>query len=212
MKDSTIKKDLIIKKRLPFTLDIQHFAENPEGDEGGRGDTEQEAETINLTADELQKKIESESDRKLTKALDKKQAEWDEQLEQKLADAKANAEEYAKMTAKEKEEAKYQERLKELEQREKEINNRELLTQIESDLKESELPTSFAHSLLSIGNNEKIKESITNIKKEFDDAVNAKVKEALRQETPKASGGMGKTKPNTPSIAEMARNARIIKN
>lgn len=198
-------KELFVKQRLPLTLNIQHFAE----DDPGKGDGK-ETDPVTLTPEELAKKIESESDRKLAKALEKKQAEWEAQLADKLKAERKSAEEYAKMTAKEKEEAKYQERLKELEEREKEINSRELLTQIESDLKENELPLSFAKSLLSVGDNEKIKESIAGIKKDFDSAVNEKVKEALRQDVPNAGGGMSQS--NKPlDIAEMARKARIIK-
>lgn len=196
-------KELLEKKRLPLTLDIQCFAE------GGEGGTDpetppEEKETF------TQSEVDSQISKAVEKALQRKQADFEKQLEEKLAAERKSAEEYAKMTAKEKEEAKYQERLKELEAREKEINSRELLTQIESDLKENELPLSFAKSLLSVGDNEKIKESIAGIKKDFDTAVNEKVKEALRQDVPNAGGGMSQS--NKPlDIAEMARAARIIK-
>lgn len=199
------KGEFKMKKNEWLKLDIQHFAESDaEGEETP-------PEDVTLSQEELSKKIEAESDRKLQKALEKKQAEWESQLADKLEAERKSAEDYAKMTAKEKEDAKYKERLKELEAREKEINNRELLTQIESDLKENDLPLSFAPSLLNVGDNEKIKESIAGIKKDYDNAVNEKVKEALRQDTPSTGGGISNQKPNGQSIAEMARNARIIK-
>lgn len=192
-----------LEKRLPLTLDIQHFADDPEG--GTDPETPPEGnETF------TQAEVDSQISKAVEKALQRKQADFEKRLEAKLEEERKSAEEYAKMTAKEKEEAKYKERLKELEEREKEINSRELLTQIESDLKENELPLSFAHSLLSVGDNEKIKESIAGIKKDFDSAVNEKVKETLRQDVPNAGGGMSQS--NKPlDIAEMARNARIIK-
>src|SRR5690625_6048018 len=74
--------------------------------------------------------------------------------------------------------------MEELEQREKELNDRQLLNQIESDLKENNLPTSFSETLLSLQDNEKIKGKIVEIKEEFDAAVNEQVKEAHRQDTP----------------------------
>lgn len=199
-------KELLEKKRLPLTLNIQYFAEGGEGGEGGT-DPETPPEGKETFT---QSEVDSQISKAVEKALQRKQADFEKQLEDKLAEERKSAEEYAKMTAKEKEEAKYQERLKELEAREKEINSRELLTQIESDLKENELPLSFAASLLSVGDNEKIKESIAGIKKDFDTAVNEKVKEALRQDVPNAGGGMSQS--NKPlDIAEMARAARIIK-
>lgn len=200
-----------IEKRLPLTLNIQHFAE-PADPVDPVDPVDPPPADVTLSQAELDKKIEAEADRKLAKALEKKQAEWNEKLEERLKEERKSAEEYAKMTAKEKEDAEYQKRVEKLEAREKEINNRELLSQIESDLKENDLPTTFAQSLLSIGDNEKIKESITGIKKDFDAAVAEKVKEALRQETPATGGGISPAKVGGQSIAEMARAARIIKN
>lgn len=198
-----------MSKNKWLKLDIQTFADKtPPGDDLPPDETP--PEDITLSQAELDKKIEAETDRKLASALEKRQAEWDAQLAKKLEEERKSAEEYAKMTAKEKEDAEYQKRVEKLEAREKEINNRELLSQIESDLKENSLPVSFASSLLSIGDNEKIKESITGIKKDFDDAVNEKVKEALRQDTPATGGGIAKVKGGQ-SIAEMARAARVIK-
>lgn len=202
----------IKKERLPLTLDIQYFAEggevgtDGEGAEGGaEGGKDPEGKSTFT-----QSEVDSQISKAVEKALQRKQADFDKKLEEKLAAERKSAEDYAKMTAKEKEEAKYQERLKELEAREKEINSRELLTQIETDLKDNELPLSFATSLLNVGDNEKIKESIAGIKKDFDAAVNDKVKEALRQDTPN-TGGSIKTGDKTLSIGEVAKAARIIK-
>lgn len=133
----------------------------------------------------------SEVDRQISKAvesaLSKRESKLQKELEERIEKERQDAAEYAKLTEKERAEADYQKRLEELEAREKEINNRQLLGQIESDLKENELPTSLAETLLTIQDNEKIKSKIVDIKKEIDDAVNAKVKEALRQDTPSQS-------------------------
>lgn len=164
-------------------------------------------EDITLTQAELDKKIEAEADRKLAKALEKKQAEWQTQLDEKLAAERKTAEEYAKMTAKEKEDAAYKSRLSELEKREQELNKRQLLTQVEADLKDNSLPVSFASSLLTVGDNEQIKEAINAIKKDFDEAVNEAVKGKLRQETPPAGGG----KPDTSVGSKFAQSANKAK-
>lgn len=188
-------------KWLP--LNIQFFAEDPVDPTP--------PEDITLSQAELDKKIEAEADRKLAKALEKKQAEWQSQLDEKLAAERKTAEEYAKMTAKEKEDAAYKSRLSELEKREQELNKRQLLTQVEADLKDNSLPVSFASSLLTVGDNEQIKEAINAIKKDFDEAVNDAVKGKLRQDTPKAGGGAPQGTGSV-SIAELAAQNRIIKN
>lgn len=166
-------------------LNLQFFSEEeppPEGDETP-------PEDITLSQADLDKKIEAEADRKLAKALEKKQAEWDAKLEEKLKTERKTAAEYAKMTAKEKEDAEYASRLSELEKREAELNNRQLLSQVEADLKENGLPVSFATSIVAVGDNEAIKGAINAIKKDFDEAVNEAVKGKLRQDTPPAGGG-----------------------
>ena len=198
------------KRKFRLPLNIQFFAEPPANPVDPPADPAP-PEDVTLTQAELDKKIEAEADRKLAKALEKKQAEWQSQLEEKLAAERKTAEEYAKMTAKEKEDAAYKSRLSELEKREQELNKRQLLTQVEADLKENGLPVSFASSLLTVGDNEQIKGAINAIKKDFDEAVNETVKDKLRQDTPKTGGGFGITS-KMPSKAEMARKARVIKN
>src|SRR5699024_2037277 len=149
-------------------------------------------QTVKTTEENTEEKYstltQSEEDSQISKAVDsalkKQQDKLEKQKQEELDRAKAEATEYAKLTQKEKEEADYNKRMRALEEREQELNNKELLSQIESDLKENELPTSFAQSLLAIQDNEKIKESITDIKKQFDEAVNEAVKGKLRQDTP----------------------------
>lgn len=169
----------------------------------------EQVETTENTQEEKQDNAtysQSEVDRQISKAVEsalkKQRSKWEEEKEQEIEKAKNEAVEYAKMTQKEKEEAEFKKRLEQLEDREKELNNRELLSQIESDLKENELPASFAQSLLAIQDNEKIKEAITGIKKEFDEAVNAQVKEKLRQDTPEAGT---KEINNDPFAAKLAK-------
>jgi len=135
----------------------------------------------------------SDVDREVSKAVEKaiqnQRAKWEEEKAKELEKAKNEAIEYAKMTQKEKEEAELNKRLEQLEARERELNRRELLTNIQNDLKENELPVELADTLITIEDNEKIKERITTIKEFIDKSVNEKVKEALRQDTPSESTG-----------------------
>lgn len=192
------------KHQLP--LNIQFFSEEPPADPpSDPADPPAEPETFTRS------EVDSQISKAVKNAIEKKQAEWQAQLDEKLAAERKSGEEYAKMTAKEKEDAEYKKRLSALEKREQELNTKQLHSQIESDLKEKSLPVSFASSLVSVGDNEQIKEAISGIKKDFDDAVNAAVKEKLRQDTPPSGGNIRDNKKG-PSVAEMARKARIIKN
>lgn len=80
------------------------------------------------------------------------------------------------------------------------------------DLKEQELPTSFAEALIKIEDNEEIKDVIRQIKEDFDSAVGEKVKEATRQATPSnQSSSFGRRQASSKSIQELANENRIIK-
>ena len=194
-------------KRLP--LNLQFFADENADTENVETTENQNEETQDNTTF-TQSDVDSQISKAVDKALKNQQKKLEQEKQQAIDDAKKDAEAYAKMTAKEKEDAEYNKRLKQLEDRERELNNKQLLSEIETDLKDNQLPVAFAQSLLAIQDNEKIKEAVTGIKKEFDEAVNNAVKEALRQDPPetgntRSSGGnINKTK------AEMARKSRII--
>jgi hypothetical protein len=201
------------KQFEPLKLDLQYFAEpnEPPADPPNPDNPPSDPPAkIELSAEELQKKIEAESDRKLAKALEKKQKEWEEQLDQRIADAKKDAEQYAKMTQKEREDAEYKKRLEALDKRERELNTKQLRSEVETDLKDEGLPAAFAESLIKLEDNEEIKEAVSSIKKEFDTAVNNAVKEKLRQDPPETGGSKINNSSHT-TKAEMARKNRIIK-
>ncbi|MDL4842829.1 capsid assembly scaffolding protein Gp46 family protein [Aquibacillus rhizosphaerae] len=197
----------------PLKLNLQFFADPNDPPADPPADPPQDPPAkLELTQEELDKKIEAEADRKLSKSLEKKRAEWEKEKKQIEADAKKTAEEYAKLTAKEKEDAEYQKRVEALEKREQELNNKQLLSEIQTDLKDNSLPGEFAESLLTIQDNEKIKKQISVLKKSFDDAVQEKVKEALRQETPKGStGASGSKNPWNQGEINLTEQTRIFK-
>ena len=89
---------------------------------------------------------------------------------------------------------------------------RELKSDVESDLKEKGLPTSFAESLIHLEDNEKISDVVKEIKVDFDNAVQEQVKEVTRQSTPSnQSSSFGGRQTSGKSIQELANENRIIK-
>lgn len=159
-------------------------------------DQTQEQDDTQQTQDQTftQSEVDSHISKAVDKALKNQKAQLESQKEKEIEAAKNEAAEYAKMTQKEQEEADYNKRIEELEQREKELNKRQLRGQVQDDLKDNNLPESFADTLITLGDNEKIKEAISEIKGEFDEAVNAQVKEKLRQDTPVTSGDVARAK------------------
>lgn len=141
-------------------------------------------EILELTKREFNSKLDAEVDRRLDKVMSKKQAEWDKELQERLAEAENKGAEYAKMTATEKAEAEMQQRLEELEQREQAIKQRELSASVASDLAEQGLPVELADNLTAIGDPAAIKEWVSTIKDTISTAVNEQVKERLNTGKP----------------------------
>lgn len=201
----------MLKEKGPLKLDLQFFAEEDteeSTDNTQTEETEDSSEKVELTSEELQKKIEAESDRKLNSALEKKQKEWEQQQEQAIQKALEEKERLSKLSEKERKQEEMTKKEKELADREAEINRRILRSDAVDALQEKELPSTFADFLLA-DDAENTLNNINEFKKSFDEAVNAAVKEKLRQDTPKT--GSGTTKSDAPSVAELAKENRIIK-
>ncbi|NBJ71336.1 MULTISPECIES: DUF4355 domain-containing protein [Clostridia] len=197
-----------MKKQIkPLKMQLQFFAEEDPDPKDPPADLPKEPTDlkggeptkVELTEEELQKKIESESDRKLQRALQKKEQEWETKTQEAIKQALAEEKRLSKLSEKEQEEERMTKREKELQDRENELKRKELKAEAITDLSNKELPTEFADFLLA-EDAEKTLENINSFKKAFDAAVNKAVKEKLRQETP--DSGVGTSK-GTNTIAEI---------
>lgn len=201
-------------KNEPLKLNIQFFAEEPGDDpqKGGEPDPankDKPTEPVTLTADELQKKIEAESDRKLASALKKKEDEWKTQQQAAIDAALAEKERLSKLSEKERKDEELSKREQELQDRMNEIQRKELKADAVADLSDKGLPSSFADFVLA-EDAEKTLGNINKLKETFDAAVNEAVKGRLRQDDPKTGGGLKKSA-QTSDVMELARSKRIIK-
>jgi DNA repair exonuclease SbcCD ATPase subunit len=185
-------------------LDLQMFADDPEPTPDPEPQPEPE-DKLELTAEELQKKIEAESDRKLAKA----QKKWEATLEERIKEAQKETERLAKLSEKERKEEEISKREKDLENRLLDLQRKELKADAIAVLSEKSLPANFADFLLA-EDAEKTLANINEFKTVFDNAVNEAVKGKLRQETPKA-GGPSLANKNV-SLKDLAAESRIIKN
>lgn len=195
----------IKNKDIFLPLDLQFFAEDPPSDppvddpedpEGGDNKT--------FTQSELDSQISKAVD----SALKKQQSKLESDIEKRIEDAKKETERLAKLSEKERKDEELIKREKELTERLGELERKELKADAASDLSEKGLPTSFADFLLA-EDAEKTLANINDFKTSFDEAVNQRVKEALRQDTPKL-GSKKLQDTNNVSKAEMARKNRIL--
>lgn len=199
-------------KRLK--LNLQHFAEdnsnnNQETDETNEvSQNSDDKKVFELTQNEL----DSQKHKAVNKALANQEKKFEQRLKEAVENARSEGESYAKLTQKEKEEQELSKREKAIAKREKAQALKELKSDVVDDLKEQELPTSFADALIKIEDNEEIKDVIRQIKKDFDNAVQEQVKEATRQATPSnQSSSFGNRQASGKSIQELANENRIIK-
>lgn len=175
-------KKLEAVKKLP-RFDLQFFADQNDPPADPPNDPPADPpKKLELTEEELQKKIEAEADRKLDTALKKKQKEWEAQLEAE----KKEAERLAKLSEKERKDEELLKKEQDIAKRLAELERKELKADAIADLSKKELPVKFADFLLA-ENAEKTLENINSFKKAFDDAVAAKVKETLAGKPPKVN-------------------------
>ncbi|MGZ9464856.1 capsid assembly scaffolding protein Gp46 family protein [Staphylococcus epidermidis] len=198
-------------KRLK--LNLQHFAEDNPNDpvgkdkQSGNDQEDDDKEIFELTQSEL----DSQKHKAVNKALANQEKKFEQRLKEAVENARSEAESYAKLTEKEKKDKEIEKREQALAEKEKEFKLRELKSDVESDLKEKGLPTSFAQSLIHLEDNEQINDVVNSIKEDFDKAVQEQVKEATRQSTPYGQGSdVSSKKETSKSFAEIARQNRII--
>lgn len=197
-----------------YKLNLQFFAENEGDSENTNEDDNKESENDNDSKQETYTKNEVDSaiSKAVDSALKKRERKHQQELENAREEARKKGESYAKLTEKEKRDKEIEERENALVEKEKEFKLRELKSDVESDLKEKKLPTSFAASLIHLEDVEKINEVVKEIKADFDNAVQEQVKEVTRQSTPSnQSSSFGSYKESGKSIQELARENRIIK-
>ena len=198
-------------KRLK--LNLQHFAEDNPNDpvgkdkQSGNDQEDDDKEIFELTQSEL----DSQKHKAVNKALANQEKKFEQRLKEAVENARSEAESYAMLTEKEKKDKEFEKREQALAEKEKEFKLRELKADVESDLKEKGLPTSFAQSLIHLEDNEQINEVVNSIKEDFDRAVQEQVKEATRQSTPSGQqSDVSSNKKTSDSFAEIARQNRII--
>jgi len=149
------------------------------------------------------KEFDSEVDKRIANALETAKEKWDEEKQAEID----QAEELAKLSAADRKKAEDEARQKALDERESALNRRELTVNVSSLLKERELPTDLAESLVKLGNADEISTVVDSLQQAIQQGINDGVKDRLRQDPPKndatkISGDIGKVEFNAMTAAE----------
>lgn len=200
-------------------FNLQLFAD--EGDGAGAGDGngggsegsgEKKTESKPPSFDDFLKGDgnQAEFDRRVQQAIktatdgleDKFKTIYDTKVSEAEKLAKMNKEEKAAYTAQKEREA--------FEAEKAEFAKKQLLVAVKEELQKETLPTVFAESIVAIGDAEKIKDAVAELKNTWDAEIAEAIKASVRQKTPQ-EGGQSTSGNYTPDLAGIAKAARIIK-
>lgn len=183
-----------VREIKPLKMHLQFFAEGEGEGEGQQGEGEQ-TPTFEApkTQEELDKLLQSNADKRVTEALATARQKAEQEKQDAIKAAKAEAEKLAGLSAAEKQKLQDDQYKADLEAREKALSQRELKIEAINILSEKKLPVSFADMLLS-ADAENTKTNIDTFEKAFRDAVQEGVTERLKSPTPKG-GAAGTVQP-----------------
>lgn len=162
-----------------FKLNLQHFADSNEGGESGEK---------TYTQAELDKMLQSETDKRVTEALKTAQEKWSKEYAEKLENEKKEAERLAKLSAAEREKDKFDKERKAFEAERAQFERDRLEMQVAKELTNVGLDASFASILMGVDADASM-ENIKTFKTSFDKAVEAAVKARLAGRTPDSGSG-----------------------
>lgn len=194
------RKDRNMNNRRIF-IGLQHFAESTE--DGGTsanvpdqtadngGDAQDNASQKPTFDDMLKDKdMQSEFDKRVSKALETAKTKWQKDADEKLSEAKK----LEKMNAEQKAEYQRKQTEEKLAKREAEVTKRELMAEAKVQLADKGLPVGLAAVLDYTGADE-CKTSIETVSKAFAEAVESAVNERMKGNPPKAGSPTGKKDP-----------------
>ena len=169
-------------------INLQLFADDKQTEETEETvddkQTEEKEETKTYTQEELDKLLQSETDRRVTEALKTSRAKWEKEYKEKLEKEKKEAERLSKLSADEREKELLKQKEEELAEKEKAIRLKELHLDTIEILSEENLPVGFAEFLIK-DDAETTNDNIKEFKKEWQKALSNAVDERIKGKSPK---------------------------
>jgi Domain of unknown function (DUF4355) len=150
----------------------------------------EQGETKTYSEEEVQQLIQSETDRKVTKALDTAKSKWQEEYEAKLQHEKSEAEKLAKLSESERMQLEFDKQKQDFEEQRKQFMREKLELQTIKELSAIGLPTDFSKFVIADTADE-IQSNIADFKQEWEAAIEKAVNEKLQGTTPKTATKQG---------------------
>ena len=161
------------------------------GANGATNEGNQEGQKT-YTQEEYEKKLQAETDKRVTEALKTAQTKWQSEYEQKLKREKDEAARLAIMTTEERAKAEREKAEKLFNDEKSKFNRERLEFEVTKQLAEKKLPVSFA-KLLCGADADEAKANLEKFEKEYNSAIEAGVTEKLKGTKPKAPTGTSDT-------------------
>lgn len=179
--------------KRPFYFDLQRFAEgDPPADPPADPPSDPPAPELPKTAEDLQKLLQAEADKRVTQALKTAQAKWEAELEGKIQKSKEEADKLAKLNAQEKEKYLLEKKDRELKEKELELNRKQLTIDATKYLDENKIDLKFLEYLIpGCEDLDSFAKKADAFKSIFDGAVSAAVEVKLKGTGQPWNGGGG---------------------
>ena len=149
-------------------------------------------ETKTFTEEEVAKRLQSETDKRVSQALATAKAKWESEFQEKLQQEKSEAEKLAKMSEAERNQLQLDQMKQEFENERKQFLREKMELQTVKELSANGLPTEFSKFVLA-DTAEDVRENIKVLKDAFALAIEQAVEKRLQGTTPKASSQKGVT-------------------
>jgi hypothetical protein len=162
-------------------------------------------EKIELTQDELDARLQSETDKRVTQALKKAKADFEAEKQKAIETAKKEAEELGKLNAEERFKLEQEKERKKLDEERASFLSEKLMLETERNLVKEQIPAEFASFL--IGNDaDATEENIGKFKEFFQAKIQEGVDERLKGKSPKTGGTAPQTRYTREEVEKMSRD------
>jgi len=162
-------------------------------------------DTVTLSKEELDKKLQTESDKRVTEALKTAKAKWESEFKKKLEEEKKEAAKMSKLSEEEKHRVLLEKRERELEEKERRLLIQSLKLESVKILEDKKLPASFVDWLIGSDADETYA-NIQAFEKAFQEAVQNEVQNRLPKRIPKV-GDSKKEHPGATFDAQIRKAA-----
>jgi hypothetical protein len=181
----------------------QQAQQSQQNQQGQGASNNQQPKVLTLTEEELEKRLQSETDKRVTEAIKTSRTKWEQEYDQRIKKERDEATRLAKMNEDERQKELDKKREADLTARERALNLKEMENQAMLILGQKNLPVEFAKQLLG-ETAEDIQGNITAFEKAWNAELDKRIAEKLRGKIPPADNQQQKKNDANAQIRRMA--------